>query len=701
MMVRDHIPVSAALALAAGLLATPSPVLADQLVRIGIHEAKPIASTETDGVTRGFAIDVLEHMADREGWTIKYVHGSWSECTARLERGEIDLLFPMFHTEERERIFDFSSVPLLTTWGAVFAPREAEIESILDLEGKRVAVVRDDVFNKELRNLLERFDVESVFVELSSTEEVFEAIVEGIVDAGAVERIDGQRMAGSTSVEKTQVVFSPGLAYFASPAGRGGDLFEALDRNLSAMKADRSSVYHTSYEKWFGSVQTRPFPRWVAWILVAGGLVIVLVLAFNLALRAQVRAKTREIRQRHAQLEQEIRDRKRTEAALAQKEKEFYQAQKMEAIGRLAGGVAHDFSNIINVITGYCDLSLKKIERDEPAYDYIQEARSGAYRAGDLTRQLLAFSRKQVLLTRVVELNKLLTGLNKMLLRLLGDDVEFVMKLAPDLGRIMMDPGQIQQVVMNLAVNARDAMPRGGSIIIETMNVHLDEEQAGRLFTLKPGQYVAMAVSDTGEGMTQATVSRIFEPFYTTKDKDRGTGLGLSTVHGIVKQSGGEIEVVSEPGRGSRFTIYLPRVDKEAIVDGAGEPDTALGTAMILVVEDDESMRRMTVEMLSSRGFEVLEASEAQRALEIFGERGEEIDLVLTDVVMPGMSGVELGDTLLALGPDLQVLYMSGYTDETIDNHGVLIDSENLINKPFAEEALVSKIHEMLERRET
>jgi signal transduction histidine kinase/CheY-like chemotaxis protein len=694
-------PARVALALAAALLAISSPARAGKQVRIGIHEAKPIAFTDADGVTRGFAIDVIEHVADSEDWTIKYVRGTWSECSDRLERGEIDLLFPMFHTEDREKIFDFSTVPLLSTWGAVFALREAEIESILDLQDKNVAVVRDDIFNKELKSLVDRFGIESVFLELGSTEEVIGAIVDGRADAGAVERIDGQRLAENTAVEKTRVVFSPGLGYFASPAGRGSALLEALDANLSAMKADRSSVYHTSYERWFGSTQSRPFPRWLAWVLVAGGLAIVLVLGFNLALRAQVRAKTREIRQRHAQLEKEIGDRKRTEAALVQKEKEFYQAQKMEAIGRLAGGVAHDFSNIINVITGYCDLSLKRIDRDDPAFEYIKEARSGAYRAADLTRQLLAFSRKQVLSTRVVELNRLLTGMNKMLLRLLGDDVEFVMNLAPDLGRVMMDPGQIQQVVMNLAVNARDAMPRGGSIIIETRNVALDQEHEGRPPGLKPGRYVAMSVTDTGDGMSQATVTRIFEPFYTTKDPDRGTGLGLSTVHGIVKQCGGEVEVSSEPGRGSRFTIYLPRIDLTADEEDGTAVPTATDSARILLVEDDESMRRMTVEMLRSRGYEIMEASGAREALEVYGECAEEIDLVLTDVVMPGMSGVELGDTLLAIDPDIHVLYMTGYSEETIDEHGVLLSSESVIGKPFTEDALASRIHETLARSRT
>jgi PAS domain S-box-containing protein len=379
-------------------------------------------------------------------------------------------------------------------------------------------------------------------------------------------------------------------------------------------------------------------------------------------------------------------------------EEQLRQSQKMEAVGRLAGGIAHDFNNLLTAITGYSDLTLRRLRPEDPLRRNVEEVKKAGERAASLTRQLLAFSRKQVLQPKVLDLNSVVSDMEKMLRRLIGEDIELRTALAPELGSVRADPGQIEQVIMNLAVNARDAMPHGGNLIIETGNVSLDEGYATRHIAVKPGAYVMLAVSDTGAGMSEETQARIFEPFFTTKEVGRGTGLGLSTVYGIVKQSGGNIWVYSEEGRGTAFKIYLPRVDEAAQEykpsQGAEEPLD--GTEVILLAEDDERVRNLVRAVLEGYGYRVLEAEDGGAALSISARHEGPIHLLLTDVVMPKMSGRELAGRLARVRPGMKVLYMSGYTDESIVHHGVLDADTPFIQKPFEPEALARKVRELL-----
>src|SRR5580693_3145974 len=381
-------------------------------------------------------------------------------------------------------------------------------------------------------------------------------------------------------------------------------------------------------------------------------------------------------------------------------EQQFRQSQKMEAVGRLAGGIAHDFNNLLMVISGYAEFLLDRIGPDPSVRTPTQEIANAANRATALTRQLLAFSRKQMLAPKVLDLNAVVTENLKLLTRLIGEDIELVMVPGSDLGATKADPGQIEQVIMNLAVNARDAMPRGGKLTIETANVSLDESYARLHPPVEPGEYVMLAMSDTGVGMDSETQSRIFEPFFSTKGA-KGTGLGLSMVYGIVKQSGGYIWAYSEPGKGTSFKVYLPRVTEagEAAVlqPAAAAKAVQQGRETVLLVEDEVTVLRLAREYLGRQGYTVIDAGDPATAILISNAHSGPIHLLLTDVVMPGMTGRELANQLCPRRPEMRVLYMSGYTENAIGRNGTLDAGITLLQKPFTLLTLKAKVREVLD----
>ncbi len=381
-------------------------------------------------------------------------------------------------------------------------------------------------------------------------------------------------------------------------------------------------------------------------------------------------------------------------------EKQLSMAAKMEAIGRLSGGIAHDFNNLLGVIIGYSQVLRRKLDPNSPLKEHAEEVEKAANRAVSLTRQLLAFSRQQILTLAVVDLNSLVSDMQRMLPRLIGEDIVIDIDLDPNLGRIKADLGQIEQVVMNLAVNARDAMPDGGKLQIETANREFDDAYCSEHPGAKPGHYVILAVTDSGAGMTPQTLAHIFEPFFTTKEVGKGTGLGLATVYGIVKQSLGYIWVDSALGVGSSFQIYLPRVEESVSKPAAEAPtDNVRGSETIMLVEDADALRKLANSFLVDHGFNMIVASNGEEALRLAEHHGRPIDLLVTDVVMPGMNGRALADRLLARQPNLKVLYISGYTDSFIAGHGVLEEGTFLLHKPFTEEVLIRKVRDVLDGR--
>jgi len=380
-------------------------------------------------------------------------------------------------------------------------------------------------------------------------------------------------------------------------------------------------------------------------------------------------------------------------------EEQFRQSQKMEAIGRLAGGVAHDFNNLLTAIIGYSQMVLARLRPEDPMRKDIGEIEKAGHRAAGLTSQLLAFSRRQVIQLKVLDLNAVVVEVSKLLNRLIGEDIQLKTSLNPETGFVKADRGQIEQIIVNLAVNARDAMPGGGCLRVELSNIDLDDAYAAEHVDASAGPYVMLAISDDGCGMDKQTLLQVFEPFFTTKEQGKGTGLGLSTVFGIVKQSGGHIGLSSEPGKGTSFKVYLPRLE-EAVSrreSGALQVECPVGSETILLVEDEEAVRRLTHDVLEASGYTVLDACDGVEARHLCVKHEDPIHLLLTDVVMLGPSGREVAEDLAPLRPDMKVLYMSGYLDDAIGYHGVLDEDLPFLPKPFTRQALLGKVREVLD----
>jgi len=545
------------------------------------------------------------------------------------------------------------------------------------LEFKAYDTLDKGVLVNALMGLVLLFDVYVVFEQvqiyrvrrkIAEREELFKLIGENAADMIAVVNVDGTRVYNSPSYQR--------LLGYSPEELRATSAFEQIHPD------DRSKVVEAAEEaKRSGRgrrVEYRIRHKDGNWITLE-------------STASVVRDSSGQIK-KLVIVNRDITERK-------QLEEQLRLSQKIEAIGRLSGGIAHDFNNLLGVIVGYTEALQKRMPLDAPFREAIDEIQRAGKRAASLTQQLLAFSRKQVLEPRILDLNAIVGDVEKMLGRLIGEHIDLTLILAKSIGMVKADRTQIEQVMLNLAVNARDAMPHGGKLTIETANVELDEASAGRPRYLLPGSYVLLKVTDTGCGMNPDVQAHIFEPFFTTKEKGKGTGLGLATVYGVIKQSGGYVLVESELGKGTTFEVYLPRVGSTGEVAKEPRPSAKLikkHQATVLLVEDEPSLRKLTRDVLRETGYTVFEAADAFQALEIAKQSEIDIDLLLTDVIMPGMSGRALADALSSSRPETRVLYMSGYTDGEIATQGVLNAETSILHKPFTQDELIRRVEDVL-----
>ncbi len=677
---------SALIALLALWAALPGPARAEpdpdprgHLVRVGIYQNKPKVFMTADGQAAGLFVELLTPIAKAERWHLQFVPCSWAQCLEWVGQGRIDLMPDVAYSRERDADFSFHSTPVIESWSQVYARRDAEIHALGDLTGLTIATLRDSIQQTAFAQMLVGFGIEAQLVPRDSLEEVFEAVRDGTAHAAIANHFFGDYFHSTYGLVRTPIVFQVAELYFATARDRHPDLLEAVERHLTEWRGEPNSHYYATLARWMDRPPVRLVPQRLLWTIAITAGMLILAIALILILRVQVRSRTRRLVQAHEELRQ---------------------AQKMEAIGKLAGGVAHDFNNQLTVILSYADLALGRLGLQDTGRQELAEIAAAARRAATLTHQLLAFSRKQVLEIRPVDLNQIVTGLAPMLQRVLGEDISLQLTLAPDLGMTRADPGQLDQVFINLVVNARDAMPTGGSLAIETANVTFDDARVARHADVTPGPYVLLAVTDTGCGMDAATRQRVFEPFFTTKERGKGTGLGLSSVYGIVKQSGGHIWVYSEPGRGTTFKIFLPRTqDTATALDVAPPPLAPLpeGRETILLVEDETPVRTLTTQILREAGYTVMAANGAEQALRIAQDHAGPIHLLLTDIILPGTRGTELARAIVAQRPDLRVLFMSGYADDAVLQHGVLDSGSRFIGKPYTVHGLIRKVRETLQ----
>lgn len=520
----------------------------------------------------------------------------------------------------------------------------------------------------DVYTVYQHFQIQAVRKQLIESEELFRLITENAADMIAVVDSNGQRLYNSPSYEKI-------LGYTPQELGETSAFGQIHPEDREKVLTSAADARRTGTGT---NLEYRMRHKDGSWR--------------TLESRASTILKSGQV-EKLVIVNRDVTERKRLE-------EQFRQSQKMEAVGRLSGGVAHDFNNLLGVIIGYGEIVQEGTSSDSPLRTCVEEMLKAGHRAAALTRQLLAFSRQQVMDPRVLDLNIVVKDMEKMLKRLIGEDVQLRTSLDPALEHIKADQGQIEQVIMNLSINARDAMPNGGELRLETSNFHMDEEFVrGYPYPVLVGDYVLLTVTDNGIGMDATTRARVFEPFFTTKEKGKGTGLGLSMVYGVVKQSGGYIEVASEPGAGATFKIYLPKVGVavDAQKQPAEFPSSLNGSETLLLVEDETSLRTLSRHLLELCGYEVLEAESGAAALKISQEYKQKIHLLLTDVVMPEMSGRALADLLVKHRPETRVVFMSGYTGQTVGEHGVLAEGSFFLPKPFTREALARKIREALD----
>jgi signal transduction histidine kinase/CheY-like chemotaxis protein len=655
------------------------PVSAEPIKVAALRHWPPQYSLDRAGQPVGFAIDVMEEVAQEAGVTLEYrVYEDFDAAIAALERGEVDAIPNLGdRPERRERVLFTRPVETFTI--DLFARSGDPVSGLAELAGSRVAAVHA---NSAVELLRRRPEIQ-LEVYPDAERALFDLLA-GQVDGLALPGPYADRLLRDARLtSRVQRVGSPLLEVkrcIAVPKSRPS-LLQRLDEAVEVVVA--SPRYREIYTRWYAD----PQPYWsISRAVVATAIVL------GAALLAMGWWRYRSMLSLNRQLRRTMVERENAEATLRQREEQLAQAQKFEAIGRLSGGVAHDFNNVLTAILGYSELLLTQLDEGDPKRRDVEEIRSAAQRAADITRQLLAFGRRQVLSPVLLDINEVVLGMENMLRRLVGEQVELSLEAEPGIWPVLADGAQLGQVILNLVINARDAMAPGGHIVVRTRNATLGPEFVASHLGSQEGPHAVLEVEDDGGGIPAEVMAYLFEPFFTTKEQGKGTGLGLPTVYGIVKQSGGYVEVVNRPGEGATFAAYLPRAEGRvpAAARASHAPSPQRGTA--LVVEDEPALRALTTKILATNGLVVLAADNGHAALDLLAERGGEVDLLVTDLRMPGMGGRELADRVAERFPALRILFVSGYAGEAPVRHA----AERFLPKPFSASELLAAVDELL-----
>jgi two-component system, cell cycle sensor histidine kinase and response regulator CckA len=805
-----------------------------RVVRVAVFNFNPAIYQDKAGAVRGFYVDMLEEVARKEHWRIEYLSGSWGEGLERVKRGEVDLLTSVAWLEERTRFLDYGKTPIMTVWSELYVHRNGTLNSIKEVTGKKVAVMKGDSNGKQFRNLVEKFGVPCQIVELPGFEDVFRAIESGKVDAGVVNNIFGVGRGRDFAVKSSGVIFNPFELYFAVSKGRNAEILAAMDRNLVAWKADDQSIYHSSMKRWLRSNANlvSVTPAWLINTLIALALSGCLGTSFIFLLRRQVGSRTRELQTSESELlekneelaaieeelrqqldetfaaqhallkseeflsaivenmpamiyvkdalelrylslnkageellgygreevigrsdldlfpeeeanfqigmdrfalkrgtvqeipEAKIRDRGGRERILHTRkvplldalgqpryllgisediterrgvEEQLLQAQKMDVVGQLAGGIAHDFNNMLTGIIGAAEMLNWRLGEDPHNTKLTGVILDAATRSADLTRQLLAFSRKGKITSTPISIDDCINAVVAILERTIDKRITVKVQLDARNPIVTGDPGLLQNALLNLAVNARDAMAHGGVLTFATANLELRSPGSAtpQSVQLAPGSYLEIAVSDTGVGMSAEVLEHIYEPFFTTKETGKGTGLGLAAVYGTVKEHNGTITVRSEPGSGTVFRVCLPSGLSRS-VQAAPREETIRGVGGIMLVDDEAIIRLSGHCLLEELGYQVYLAEDGEQALELYARERERIGLVLLDMVMPKLSGKETFLRLKELDPEVRVLFSSGFHREGTVQELLEIGAKGFIHKPYRLQLLSKSVAEAL-----
>lgn len=637
----------------------------------------PVEFTDEKGNQSGMSLDYLKLVEQRLGVKFERVQNlDWSESYSRLKRWEIDMTTSVAVTPQRAQFWSFTkpymSIPIvIATQSDV-----TYISNFQELAGRKVAMVEGYAVTEWITEESPQIQIVRVRTALEGLEmlqrgEVF-AYIDNLLIIGyyqAKMRVSTIKIAGQTPYVNNQCM---AVRKDWEPLAR--ILQKALE---SISETERNEIYR----RWLPVRYEHGFNYRLFWqVLTIFAVIVTVLIIWN------------------RQLAGEIRSRKQAEEESVRLGYQLQQAQKMESIGRLAGGVAHDFNNMLTVILGNAEMALDMVQPEEPLYEELTQISMAAKRSADLTRQLLAFARKQTITPKVLDLNETLEGMLKMLRRLIGENIELIWLPGSNISMVIMDPSQIDQILANLCVNSKDAIDGVGRIIIETANVSIDDDYCSEHIEALAGEHVRLTVSDNGCGMGKEVIQNLFEPFFTTKKMGRGTGLGLATVYGIVRQNNGSINVYSEPGQGTTFNIYLPRHlgDAEAMQEEISVEPSSRGSQIIMLVEDEPAILNMGRGMLESLGYNVIAAHTPNQAIRLAEEHKGNIDLLITDVVMPEMNGSDLAEKLLAIHPGIRSLFMSGYTANVIAHNGVLDEGVHFIQKPFSKKELAIKVREVM-----